>query len=125
MSSTSWPSMAKYTLFIDRCFYRPQLVPIYLKTTTGTRFEKYVERSEIPIAESVSGNGRMYDPALGRFLSPDPFVQIPDFSQSFNRYGYCLNNPLIYTDPDGEYFGPDDLIAMALGGGYNLVSNAI
>ena len=27
---------------------------------------------------------------------------MPDFSQNFNRYSYCLNNPLVYTDPDGE-----------------------
>ena len=45
-----------------------------------------------------------YDPALGRFLSPDPYVQAPDFSQNFNRYAYCLNNPLKYTDEDGEVF---------------------
>ncbi len=48
-------------------------------------------------------NARLYDPALGRFLSPDPYVQVPDFTQSYNRYLYCLNNPLIYTDPDGEF----------------------
>ena len=52
----------------------------------------------------INMNGRMYDPMLGRFLSPDPFVQMPFSSQSFNRYAYCLNNPLIYTDPDGEWF---------------------
>ena len=51
----------------------------------------------------INMNGRVYDPLLGRFLSPDNFVQSPDFTQSFNRYGYCLNNPLIYTDPDGEW----------------------
>ncbi len=51
----------------------------------------------------INMNGRMYDPNVGRFLSPDPFVQAPDFSQSFNRYSYCLNNPLIYTDPTGEF----------------------
>jgi RHS repeat-associated protein len=50
----------------------------------------------------INMNGRMYDPIVGRFLSPDPYVQAPDFSQSFNRYSYCLNNPLNYTDPDGE-----------------------
>jgi len=50
----------------------------------------------------INMNARLYDPVLGRFLSPDPYVQAPDFSQSFNRYSYCLNNPLIYTDPDGE-----------------------
>jgi uncharacterized protein RhaS with RHS repeats len=48
-------------------------------------------------------NARLYDPALGRFLSPDPYVQAPDFSQAFNRYSYCLNNPLKYTDPNGEF----------------------
>ena len=36
------------------------------------------------------------------FLSPDPYVQAPGFSQAYNRYSYCRNNPLIYTDPDGE-----------------------
>jgi len=48
-------------------------------------------------------NGRVYDPVLGRFLSPDNFVQAPDFTQNFNRYAYCLNNPLIYTDPSGDF----------------------
>ena len=47
-------------------------------------------------------NGRLYDPVVGRFLSPDPFIQDPSFSQSYNRYSYALNNPLKYTDPTGE-----------------------
>jgi hypothetical protein len=46
----------------------------------------------------------MYDPLLGRFLSPDPHVQAPTDPQNFNRYSYCLNNPLKYTDPDGEFW---------------------
>ena len=48
-------------------------------------------------------NGRLYDPVVGRFLSPDPFIADPSFSQSYNRYAYCLNNPLKYIDPDGEF----------------------
>nr|NQU93547.1 RHS repeat-associated core domain-containing protein [Bacteroidota bacterium] len=52
----------------------------------------------------INMNGRMYDAALCRFLSPDPFVQMPDYSQNFNRYSYALNNPLVYTDPSGEFF---------------------
>jgi RHS repeat-associated protein len=54
----------------------------------------------------INMNGRMYDAALCRFLSPDSFVQMPDYSQSFNRYSYCLNNPLIYSDPSGEFILP-------------------
>jgi RHS repeat-associated protein len=52
----------------------------------------------------INMNGRMYDPAVGRFLSPDPYVQAPEYSQSFNRSSYALNNPLLYTDPSGEFF---------------------
>ena len=47
-------------------------------------------------------NARMYDPALGRMLSPDNEVQAPTSSQGFNRYSYCFNNPLKYTDPTGN-----------------------
>ena len=50
----------------------------------------------------INMNGRMYDPVLGRMLSPDNYVQDPNNPQNYNRYAYCLNNPLIYTDPSGE-----------------------
>ena len=63
-------------------------------------------------------NARLYDPVLGRFLSPDPFVQMPDFTQNFNRYSYCLNNPLIFVDKSGEYFVVDSFLVGLLGGGW-------
>lgn len=53
----------------------------------------------------INMNGRLYDPYLQRFLSPDPYVQSPMNAQNFNRYTYCLNNPLMYTDPTGYYHG--------------------
>ncbi len=52
----------------------------------------------------INMNGRLYDPIIARFLSPDNNVQMPDYTQNLNRYTYALNNPLIYTDPDGEWF---------------------
>ena len=80
----------------------------------------------------VNANARLYDPVIGRFFSPDPFVQAPDFTQNFNRYSYCMNNPVMYSDPTGEVFGIDDAIiicgaiigayfggALANGGNYN------
>jgi len=51
----------------------------------------------------INMNGRLYDPVVGRMLSPDNYVQAPDFSQSYNRYSYVWNNPLKYTDPSGEF----------------------
>ena len=53
----------------------------------------------------INMNGRVYDPVLGRFLSPDKYVQKADNSQNYNSYSYCLNNPLKYTDPSGNLFG--------------------
>jgi RHS repeat-associated protein len=46
-------------------------------------------------------NGRVYDPVIGRFLSPDPILQAPYSSQNYNRYSYVMNNPLSFTDPSG------------------------
>ncbi|MBT7490611.1 MAG: hypothetical protein HN704_03275, partial [Bacteroidetes bacterium] len=50
----------------------------------------------------INLNGRLYDPVLGRMLSPDNYVQMAGNSQNYNRYSYAHNNPLIYTDPNGE-----------------------
>ena len=51
----------------------------------------------------IDMQARLYDPHLGRFLAPDPYVQAPERSMNFNRYAYCMNNPLKYTDPTGEF----------------------
>jgi len=55
--------------------------------------------------QSDSGNGRLYDSKLARFLSPDPVLQDPSNTQNYNRYSYCLNNPFAYTDPSGYVYG--------------------
>jgi RHS repeat-associated protein len=60
----------------------------------------------------VHMNGRIYDPEIGRFLSPDPYVQVPEYSQNFNRYTYVLNNPLSYTDSSGHEV--DGLVVAAV-----------
>ncbi|HML85994.1 MAG TPA: RHS repeat-associated core domain-containing protein [Bacteroidales bacterium] len=71
----------------------------------------------------INMNGRVYDPLVGRFLSPDNYVQQPTNSQNFNRYSYCINNPLKYTDKTGNWFGIDDLVAAAIGGTINWAMN--
>ncbi|OGS10160.1 MAG: hypothetical protein A2386_06900 [Elusimicrobia bacterium RIFOXYB1_FULL_48_9] len=47
-------------------------------------------------------NARYYDPLLGTFITPDTIVSNPYNPQNLNRYSYCLNNPIIYTDPTGH-----------------------
>ena len=68
----------------------------------------------------INMNGRMYDPVMSSFLSPDNYIQSPENSQNFNRYAYCMNNPLKYTDPDGEWV--QYVIGGILGGinGYSI-----
>ena len=61
-----------------------------------------INMSRKSLARSEESNGRLYAPTIGRILSPDNYVQEPCNSQSFNRYSYCLNNPLKYTDPSGK-----------------------
>ncbi len=63
----------------------------------------------------INMNARLYDASIGRFLSPDPYVQAPDFTQNFNRYSYCLNNPLKFTDPDGEIVWAPIIIGAIIG----------
>jgi len=46
-------------------------------------------------------NGRIYDPEIARFLSPDPIIQDSYNILNYNRYSYCLNNPLKFSDPSG------------------------
>ena len=55
----------------------------------------------------VHMNGRIFDPVLGRFMQPDPFIQDPSVLQNYDRYTYCLNNPVTCTDPSGylSFFG--------------------
>ena len=69
----------------------------------------------------LNANARIYDPFIGRFLSPDPLIQDPTSTQNFNRYAYCLNNPLKYTDEDGEFWWP--AIGIFIGGVSNVIAN--
>ena len=77
----------------------------------------------------VNMNARLYDPALGRFLSPDPYVQSPLFSQNFKRYSYAMNNPLCYIDRGGEFLFIPILIGIAwgalIGAGVSAVSYTV
>ncbi len=76
--------------------------------TPGNTPRGFTDHEHLDDFELVHMNGRVYDPVLGRFLSPDPFVQYPESTQGFNRYTYTSNNPLSFTDPSGYFLSEPD-----------------
>jgi RHS repeat-associated protein len=62
-----------------------------------------------PIGPLFLMGARTYDPLVGRFLSPDPVVQL------VNQYAYTLGNPIHYQDRDGAEWSRRTALAVGLG----------
>ena len=73
-----------------------QITALKDDTDRGYTFQEQLDNVGL-----IHMNGRVYDPSIGRFISADPTVPDPLYSQSFNRYSYVYNSPLEYTDPSG------------------------
>lgn len=71
----------------------------------------------------INMNGRLYDPLIGRMFSPDPAVPDATNSQDYNKYMYARNNPLKYTDPDGNVVWFVPVIYAAVNVGVDLMIN--
>ncbi len=86
-------NMGLWTSYIDENL--PNTRPIWY-------YRGYTGHEHIREFRLINMNGRMYDPELARMLSPDNLIQDGGFSQNYNRYSYAYNNPLKYSDPDGN-----------------------
>ncbi|MEY8685946.1 RHS repeat domain-containing protein [Bacteroides sp. AN502(2024)] len=82
----------------------------------------FTGHEHLPMFGLINMNARLYDPVLGRFLSPDPYVQILDYTQAFNRYSYCMNSPLCYVDENGEFIW-FVIGAAVIGGAINVATH--
>jgi RHS repeat-associated protein len=79
--------------------------------TKLTFFDRgYTGHEHLQSVGLINMNARLYDPMLHRFLSVDNYVQDPSNTQNYNRYGYCVNNPLKYTDITGNVFNIATLV---------------
>ena len=83
------------------------------RTARGYTGHEHLERTGL-----IHMNGRVYDPAIGWFLSPDPIVADASFSQSWNAYSYALNSPLSYSDPSGLRLVGGCPPSLCSGGGF-------
>jgi RHS repeat-associated protein len=77
------------------------LVYDWNSTNSGTD-RGYTGHEHLDDVGIIHMNGRLYSQKLGVFLQTDPFIQDPANPQNYNRYGYCLNNPLTCSDPNGQ-----------------------
>ncbi|GAB0155672.1 hypothetical protein CHRYSEOSP005_09340 [Chryseobacterium sp. Alg-005] len=76
----------------------------------------------------INMNARMYDPVMRKFLSPDTLVPDPSNTQSYDRFGYAYNNPLLFIDADGNEpitIGIAILIGVAVAVTTKIILNAI
>ena len=85
----------------------------------------YTGHEYLPKFNLVNMNARLYDPQKARILAVDNEVTDDENTQSFNRYSYCINNPLKYTDPTGNNWLDDawtKFINFFKGGGSNALN---
>jgi RHS repeat-associated protein len=61
----------------------------------------YTGQQQLDALGLIHMNGRVQDPYTGRFVSADPTVPDPMYSQAFNRFAYVYNNPMNSVDPSG------------------------
>jgi RHS repeat-associated protein len=74
--------------------------PDYAEMMKTTR-RGYLSQEMLDNVSLVHLNGRIYDPVIGRFLSPDPVLSTIADSQAVNPYSYSGNRPLSRSDPSG------------------------
>ena len=79
----------KLTIIMFLCWLSAmRQVVVYDYDAAGNRVSRRVAveqlRSPAPRHQHITEP----DPAAGRFLSPDPYVQAPDNTQNLNRYTY-------------------------------------
>ena len=83
---------------LDGAWDAQKLGPDYQPTGSARGFTNHEHLDAVGL---IHMNGRVYDPQIGRFLSPDLYIQAPTNTQSYNRYTYVFNNPLSFVDPTG------------------------
>lgn len=100
--------------------HNQRYTPFGMVHNTAVALDRYLGRESDVETGLIHFGARYYSPVLGRFISPDWYImENPEkaarLPQGYNVYGYALNNPLIFRDPSGLWFGLDDLIVIAAG----------
>lgn len=84
---------------------------------------KYTDQEYEDSTGLYNYDARFYDPDLGLFVMADTIVPELFNAQSFNRYAYCYNNPLLFSDPSGHLVWGPGVVGAILAGGANAIKN--
>lgn len=71
-------------------------------TNVKDQLKGFTSHEELTDVGLVHMNARLYDPEIGRFVSPDSIVPDAGNPLAYNRYSYVYNNPALATDPSGH-----------------------
>lgn len=85
----------------------------------------YTSHEHLHEVELIHMNGRLYDPLLRRFLNADENIQDPANTQNYNKYGYVMNNPLMYNDPTGEIWAAGFFLSYVVPVIYGAIVGAV
>ena len=104
-------------LAVEEIGYLPFGAKLFRNVDNGGGWEsvyKFTDQEYDAEYELYNYKARLYDPTMCRFITADTII--PDYNnpQSLNRYAYCYNNPLKYTDPSGHF--ANLLLGAGLGG---------
>src|SRR3989338_2066278 len=124
--------MRKYIVYLLLALFI--ITPVSEALAYGTDY-RYTGQQRDASSNLYYYGQRYYQPEAGRFTQPDPvskyltnpqklkqatgqdlqeFLENP---QALNEYGYVQNNPIKYTDPDGE-FGILAILGVAVAVGF-------
>ncbi len=100
---------------VHKYVYKPYGDEQYKNNTSANPSHRYTGQMLDTDADLYYYGARYYDAKLARFIQPDSVFPVDptSTSQALNRYSYCNNNPVIYTDPSGHIFGFDDAVIAA------------
>ncbi|MBT9290960.1 RHS repeat-associated core domain-containing protein [Prosthecodimorpha staleyi] len=79
----------------------------------------YIGERHDPETGLIYLHARYYDPAIGRFVSPDSWDPLKE-GVGTNRYAYADNDPINKSDPNGHFI--NFLISGVMSGGMELAS---
>ncbi len=114
---------------ITHYYYDPWGRPCYspgvpydnISTDTNKFIRGYLSQEYYSEFGLLNLNARLYNPHIGRFLSPDQLFDPEGDVFGFNPYIYGNNNPCKYVDPDGKF--PWLIAAAIVGGGINIATH--